>query len=44
VYKGSVGVFFPAEGPQDKNTFGKMIQKLAEVTFILGSAPRNEAQ
>jgi hypothetical protein len=22
-----LGVFFPAEGPQDINTFGKMIQK-----------------
>jgi hypothetical protein len=29
-------VFFSAEGPQGKNTFGKMIQKLAEVIFILG--------
>jgi hypothetical protein len=38
-----LGVFFSAEGPQGKNSFGKMIQKLAEVTFSLGSAPRDEA-
>jgi hypothetical protein len=29
-------VFFSAEGPQGKNTFGKMIQKLAKATFSLG--------
>jgi hypothetical protein len=39
-----LGVFFSAEGPQGKNTFDKMIQKLAEVTFSLGSTPRDEAQ
>jgi hypothetical protein len=39
-----LGVFFSIEGAQGKNTFGKMIQKLAEVTFSLGSAPRDEAQ
>ena len=39
-----LGVFFFAEGPQGKNTFDKMIQKLAEVIFNLGSTPRNEAQ
>jgi hypothetical protein len=22
-----VGIFFPAEGPQDKNTFGKILQR-----------------
>jgi hypothetical protein len=37
-------VFFFAEGPQGKNTFDKMIQKLAEVTFNLGSTPQDEAQ
>jgi hypothetical protein len=37
-------VFFSAEGPQGKNTFGKMIQKLAEVNFSLDSAPGDEAQ
>jgi hypothetical protein len=39
-----LGVFFFAEGPQGENTFGKMIQKLAEVTFNLVSTPRDEAQ
>jgi hypothetical protein len=39
-----LGVFFSAKGPQGKNTFDKMIQKLAEVTFSLGSTPRDEAQ
>jgi hypothetical protein len=39
-----LGVFFSAEGPQGKNTFDKMIQKLAEVAFSLSSAPRDEAQ
>jgi hypothetical protein len=43
-YQFMLGVFFSAEGPQGKNTFGKMIQKLAEVTFSLGSAPGDEAQ
>jgi hypothetical protein len=38
-----LGVFFSAEGPQGKNTFDKMIQKLAEVTFSLGSTLRDEA-
>jgi hypothetical protein len=33
-----VGVFFPAEGPQDKNTFGKIIQRPAEAIFSFGSA------
>jgi hypothetical protein len=35
---------FSIEGPQGKNTFDKMIQKIAEVTFSLGSTPRNKAQ
>jgi hypothetical protein len=39
-----LGVFFSAEGPQGKNTFDKMIHKLTEVTFSLGSTPRDEAQ
>jgi hypothetical protein len=39
-----VGVFFSTEGPQGKNTFGKMIQKLAEATFSLDSVSRDEAQ
>jgi hypothetical protein len=39
-----LGVFFSAEGPQGKNTFDKMIQKLAEVTFSLGSILQDEAQ
>jgi hypothetical protein len=33
-----LGVFFSAEGPQGKNTFGKMIHRLAEGTFSLGLA------
>ena len=37
-------LFYFAKGPQGKNTFDKMIQKLAEVTFSLGSTPRDEAQ
>jgi hypothetical protein len=39
-----LGVFFSAKGPQGKNTFDKMIQKLAKITFSLGSTPRDEAQ
>jgi hypothetical protein len=39
-----LGVFFSAEGPQGKNTFDRMIQKLAKVIFSLGSTPRDEAQ
>jgi hypothetical protein len=39
-----LGVFFFVEGPQGKNTFDKMIQKLAEVIFSLSSTPRDEAQ
>jgi hypothetical protein len=39
-----LGVFFSTEGPQDKNTFDKMIQNLAKVTFSLGSILRDEAQ
>jgi hypothetical protein len=39
-----LGVFFSTEGPQGKNTFDKMIQKLVEVTFSLNSTARDEAQ
>jgi hypothetical protein len=39
-----LGFFFSAEGPQGKNTFDEMIQKLAEVVFSLGSTSRDEAQ
>jgi hypothetical protein len=39
-----LGVFFSAEGPQGKNTFDKMIQKLAKVIFNLGSTPRDKGQ
>jgi hypothetical protein len=39
-----LGVFFSTEGPQGKKTFNKMIQKLVEVTFSLGSILRDEAQ
>jgi hypothetical protein len=39
-----LGIFFSAKGPQGKNTFDKMIQKLAKVIFSLGSTPRDEAQ
>jgi hypothetical protein len=37
-----LGVFFSAEGPQEKNTFGQMIQRIAEATFNLGLAPQDE--
>jgi hypothetical protein len=39
-----LGVFFSTEGTQGKNTFDKMIKKLAQVTFSLGSILRDEAQ
>jgi hypothetical protein len=39
-----LGVSFSVEGPQGENTFDKMIQKLAEVIFSLGSTPQDEAQ
>jgi hypothetical protein len=39
-----LGFFFSAEGPQGKNTFDKMTQKLAKVIFSLGSTRRDEAQ
>jgi hypothetical protein len=39
-----LGVFFSVEGPQGKNTFGKVIQKLAKVTLSLDSTPRDEVQ
>jgi hypothetical protein len=34
-----LGVFFSAKVPQGKNTFDKMMKKLAEVIFSLGSTP-----
>jgi hypothetical protein len=37
-----LGVFFSAEGPQGKNTFGKMIQTIAEASFSLSLAPQDE--
>jgi hypothetical protein len=37
-----LGVFFSAEGPQGKNTFGKKIQRLVKATFSLGLAPQDE--
>jgi hypothetical protein len=39
-----LGFLFSAEGPQGKNTFDKMIQKLVEVIFSLNSTSRDEAQ
>jgi hypothetical protein len=37
-----LGVFFSTEGPQDKNTFGKIIQRLAEAIINLGFASQDE--
>jgi hypothetical protein len=37
-----LGVFFSTEGPQNKNTFGKIIQWLADVIINLGFASQNE--
>jgi hypothetical protein len=37
-----LGVFFFTEGPQDKNTFGKIIQRPAEAIINLGSASQDE--
>jgi hypothetical protein len=37
-----LGVFFSAEGHQGKNTFSKVIQRLAEAIFNLGLAPQDE--
>jgi hypothetical protein len=36
------GVFFSTEGPQDKNIFGKIIQRLAEAIINLGFASQDE--
>jgi hypothetical protein len=33
-----LGVFFSAEGPQDKDAFGKMIQRPTEAVISFGSA------
>jgi hypothetical protein len=35
-------VFFSAEGPEGKNTFGKIIQKPIEAIINLGSASQDE--
>jgi hypothetical protein len=37
-----VGVFFSTEGPQGKNTFSKIIQRLVKATFSLSLAPQDE--
>jgi hypothetical protein len=37
-----LGVFFSTEGPQDKNTFGKIIQRLAEAIINFGFASQDE--
>jgi hypothetical protein len=37
-----LGVFFSIEGPQGKNTSGKMIQRITEATFSLDLAPQDE--
>jgi hypothetical protein len=37
-----LGVFFSAEDPEGKNTFGKMIQRIAEASFSLGLDPQDE--
>jgi hypothetical protein len=36
------GVFVFAEGLQGKNTFGEMIERIAEATFSLDLAPQDE--
>jgi hypothetical protein len=40
--RATVGVFFSAEGPQGKNSFSKMMQRIAEATFSLDLAPQDE--
>jgi hypothetical protein len=40
--KGLLGVLFSAEGPQGRNTFGKIIQRLVKATFSLDLAPQDE--
>jgi hypothetical protein len=37
-----LGVFFSTEGSQDKNTFGKIIQRLAKAIINLGFASQDE--
>jgi hypothetical protein len=37
-----LGVFSSTEGPQDKNTFGKIIQKLAKAIIKLDSVSLDE--
>jgi hypothetical protein len=37
-----LGIFSSTEGSQDRNTFGKIIQKLAEAIINLGSVSQGE--
>jgi hypothetical protein len=37
-----LGFFFSTEGPQDKNTFDKIIQRLTEAIINLGFASQDE--
>jgi hypothetical protein len=37
-----LGIFFSTEGPQDKNTFGKIIQRSVEAIVNLDSASQDE--
>jgi hypothetical protein len=37
-----LGAFFSAEGPQGKNTFGKIIRRLAETIINLAFVPPDE--
>jgi hypothetical protein len=37
-----LGVFFFTKGPQDKNTFSKIKQRLAEAIINLGSTSQDE--
>jgi hypothetical protein len=37
-----LGVFSSIEGPQDKNTFGNIIQKLTEAIINLGLVSQDE--
>jgi hypothetical protein len=37
-----LGVFFFIKGPQEENTFGKVVQKPVEAIINLGSASQDE--
>jgi hypothetical protein len=37
-----LGVFFSTEGPQDKNTFDKIMQRLAEAIINIDFASQDE--